>query len=204
MRVPRRAVEGFNGRAVALLTRSDFVKRLDTDPADAGYVSRNRAQTDFRHFLGCRRDREVGQSDRARSRAPGRARDPPRPGAHRRGAEGAFGRIGDGSAYSDPMRVLLHPRREGTRPRRCRRETWTSMRGRSLLGPRSALASDARSRWTMRWSTCCGSALRGRERDGFAFGEGSGFQRPFSGFSKASRDYGLQCRRIRSGRPCTT
>ena len=62
MRVLRRAMAGFEGRAVASLTRGDFIKRLDQIQAEAGDVSRNRAQSELRHFLGWCRDRDIVQT----------------------------------------------------------------------------------------------------------------------------------------------
>jgi hypothetical protein len=59
VRVLRRALVGFEGHAVASLTRGDLVKRLDQIQADAGDVSRNRAQSELRHLLGWCRDRDI-------------------------------------------------------------------------------------------------------------------------------------------------
>ena len=44
VRVLRRALRGFENRAVASMTRGDLIKRLDQIQAEAGDVSRNRAQ----------------------------------------------------------------------------------------------------------------------------------------------------------------
>ena len=62
IRVLRRAMAGFEGRAVASLTRGDFIKRLDQIQTEAGDVSRNRAQSELRHFLGWARDRDIIQT----------------------------------------------------------------------------------------------------------------------------------------------
>jgi hypothetical protein len=72
-----RAETAANG-AAASLTRGDFIKRLDQIQAEAGDVSRNRAQSELRHFLGWCRDRDIIQTialDRVRRGVRERPRD---------------------------------------------------------------------------------------------------------------------------------
>ena len=102
VRVLRRAMEGFEGRAVASLTRGDFIKRLDQIQAEAGDVSRNRAQSELRHFLGWCRDRDVIETI-ALDRVRRGVRETPRDRAlTRRGAEGAHVRY---RATARPIRI---------------------------------------------------------------------------------------------------
>ena len=108
MRVLRRAMAGFEGRAVASLTRGDFIKRLDQIQTEAGDVSRNRAQSELRHFLGWCRDRDIVQTI-ALDRVRRGVRETPRDRALTdEELKALLNAIGDGSAYSDLMRVLLH------------------------------------------------------------------------------------------------
>ena len=186
VRVLRRAMEGFEGRAVASLTRGDFIKRLDQIQADAGDVSRNRAQSELRHFLGWCRDRDIIETIALDSVRRG-VRETPRDRALTdEELRALLNAIGDGSAYSDLMRVLLHTA--------MRRNEAASLQARDLdFDERTITIRAEVSKTRQARAIPMDDALvdmlreraRGLKRDGFVFGEGSGFQRPFSGFSKA-------------------
>ena len=186
IRVLRRAMAGFEGRAVASLTRGDFIKRLDQIQTEAGDVSRNRAQSEMRHFLGWCRDRDIVLTialDRVRRGVRETPRDRALTDEELRSLIGA---IGDGSAYSGLMRVLLHTA--------MRRNEAASLQARDLDFDARTITIRAEVSKTRQGRTVpmndalvdmLRERLRGLKRDGFVFGEGSGFQRPFSGFSKA-------------------
>ena len=186
VRVLRRAMEGFEGRAVASLTRGDLIKRLDAIQAEAGDVSRNRAQSELRHFLGWCRDRDVIQTI-ALDRVRRGVRETPRDRALTdEELKALLNAIDDGSAYSDLMRVLLHTA--------MRRNEAASLQARDLDFDERTITVRAEVSKTRQARTIpmndalvdmLRERLRGLKRDGFVFGEGSGFQRPFSGFSKA-------------------
>jgi integrase len=186
MRVLRRAMEGFEARAVAALTRGDFIKRLDQIQAEAGDVSRNRAQSELRHFLGWCRDRDVIQTialDRVRRAVRETPRDRTLTDEELKALLNA---IGDGSAYADLLRVLLHTA--------MRRNEAASLQARDLdfetrtITIRAEVSKTRQSR-TIPMDEAIADMLRQRALglgpDGYVFGEGSGFERPFSGFSKA-------------------
>ena len=185
----RRAMAGFEGRAVAVAdprrASSSGWTRSRRRPAT---FLRNRAQSEMRHFLRMVPRLRHRTDDRARSRAPGRPRNAARPSTHRRGIKVAYRRDRRrlGLVLGSDARAAAHRNVEGTRrPRRCRRETWTSMpRGRSRSGPRSARPRQGR---TVPMNDALvdmlRERLRGLKRDGFVFGEGSGFP---SGRSRAS------------------
>ena len=186
VRVLRRAMAGFEGRAVASLTRGDFIKKLDQIQADAGDVSRNRAQSELRHFLGWCRDRDVIQTI-ALDRVRRGVRETPRDRALTdEELKALLNAIGDGSAYSDLMRVLLRTA--------MRRNEAASLQARDLdFDERTITIRAEVSKTRQARAIPMDEALvdmlrqraRGLKRDGFVFGEGSGFERPFSGFSKA-------------------
>jgi integrase len=185
VRVLRRAMAGFEGRAVASLTRGDFIKRLDQIQAEAGDVSRNRAQSELRHFLGWCRDRDVIETI-ALDRVRRGVRETPRDRALTdEELKALMCAIGDGSAYSDLMRVLLHTA--------MRRNEAASLQARDLdfdartIAVRAEVSKTRQSRAIPMDDALVDmlrERARGLKRDGFVFGEGSGFQRPFSGFSK--------------------
>ena len=94
--------------------------------------------------------------------------------------------IGDGSAYSDLMRVLLHTA--------MRRNEAKSLQGPDLdfdartITIRAEVSKTRQSRM-IPMDEALVDMLRERvrwlKRDGYVFGEGSGFEHPFSGFSMA-------------------
>ena len=186
VRVLLRAMTGFEERAVASLTRGDFIKRLDQIQAEAGDVSRNRAQSEIRHFLGWCRDRDIVQTI-ALDRVRRGVRETPRDRAlNDEELKALLNAIGDGSAYSDLMRTLLRTA--------MRRNEAASLQVRDLdfeartITIRAEVSKTRQSRLIPMDDALVDmlrERARGLKRDGFVFGEGSGFKRAFSGFSKA-------------------
>ena len=154
--------------------------------AEAGDVSRNRAQSELRHFLGWCRDRDIVLTI-ALDRVRRGVRETPRDRALTdEELKALLNAIGDGSAYSDLMRVLLHTA--------MRRNEAASLQARDLdfdertITVRAEVSKTRQARAIPMDEALVDmlrERLRGLKRDGFVFGEGSGFQRPFSGFSKA-------------------
>ena len=186
--VLRRALAGFEGRAVASLTRGDFVKRLDRIQADAGDVSRNRAQSELRHFLGWCRDRDIVEKialDRVRRAVRETPRDRVLTDDELRVLLESIAAI-NGSAYGDLLLTLLHTA--------MRRNEAASLQARDLdfeartITVRAEVSKTRQTR-TIPMPDTIVDTLRGRARGlaptGHLFGEASGFGRPFSGFSKS-------------------
>jgi integrase len=188
VRVLRRALAGFEGRAVASLTRGDFVKRLDQIQADAGDVSRNRAQSELRHFLGWCRDRDIVEKialDRVRRAVRETPRDRVLTDDELRVLLESIAAI-NGSAYGDLLLTLLHTA--------MRRNEAASLQARDLdfeartITVRAEVSKTRQTR-TIPMPDTIVDTLRGRAKGlaptGHLFGEASGFGRPFSGFSKS-------------------
>ena len=104
----RRAVEPFNDRPVASLTRGELVSRLDAIQSESGPVARNRAHAEIRAWLAWLLEREhvpavvlAGVKKRAVETARTRVLTDEE--------LGAIARITtDGAPFSDIVRVLLH------------------------------------------------------------------------------------------------
>jgi integrase len=186
VRVLRRAMVGFEQRAVASLTRGDIIKRLDAIQAEAGDVSRNRAQSELRHFLGWCRDRDIIQTI-ALDRVRRGVRETPRDRVLTDGELRALLKTSrDGSAYADFLRVLAHTA--------MRRNEAASLQARDIDfedGTITIRAEISKTRVARQipLDEALVATLRqrahGLKHDGYVFGDGSGFERPFSGFSKA-------------------
>jgi integrase len=187
MRALRGALEPFLARAVASLTRADLIGRLDEVQAASGGVSRNRAQSEIRHFLGWCRDRDLVPSiaiDRVRQAVREQARERVLTDAE---LSAVLAATADHSAYADLVRTLLHTgvrRGEAAtlQPRdldfeartiTVRGEVSKTRQSRTIPMP-DALLDMLRQR------------ARGLARGGYVFGDGTDFKAPFSGFSKRS------------------
>jgi integrase len=104
----RRAVEPFNDRPVASLTKGELVNRLDAIQSESGPVARNRAHAEIRTWLAWLLEREhvpaivlAGVKKRAVENARTRVLTDEE--------LGAIARITtDGAPFSDIVRVLLH------------------------------------------------------------------------------------------------
>jgi integrase len=185
IRVLRRAVEPFLPRAVASLRRAELIGRLDEVQATSGGVSRNRAQSEIRHFLGWCWDRDLVPSiviDRVRQAVREQARERVLNDAE---LSAVLAATADRSAYADLVRTLLHTG--------MRRAEAASLQPRDLdfeartITVRGEISKTRRSR-VIPMEDPIASMLhkraRGLPRDGHVFGDGTGFKAPFSGFSK--------------------
>ena len=186
VRVLRRAMEGFEERTAASLTRGDLIKRLDQIQVAQGDVSRNRAQSELRHFFGWCRDRDIIPSiplDRVRRGV----REIPR---ERVLTDDEIRTVlkatVDGSAYSDLVRTLLMTA--------MRRNEAASMQARDLNFDDKTITVRAEVSKTRKARTIPMPSLlveklqrrsRGLEGARYIFGDGSAFERPYSGFSKS-------------------
>jgi integrase len=185
MRVLRAAAEPFSARAVASLTRGDLIGRLDEVQAASGGVSRNRAQSEIRHFLGWCRDRDLVPSiviDRVRQAVREQARDRVLTDTELSAVVAA---IADRSAYSDLLRTLLYTG--------MRRNEAASLQARDIdldrrtILVRAEVSKTRQSRMIPMpdpLSDMLRQRARGLLRDGYLFGDGTDFRKPFSGFSK--------------------
>jgi integrase len=185
MRVLIRAMAPYGARAVASLTRADVIGRLDEIQGTSGGVSRNRAQSEIRHFLGWCRDRDLVQSiviDRVRQGVREQARERVLTDAE---LSAVLAATADRSAYSDLVRTLLHTamrRNEAATLRPgdldfnartiCVRGEVSKTRQARVIPMPDALLDMFRDR------------ARGLPSEGYLFGDGTDFKKPFSGFSK--------------------
>lgn len=186
VRVLRRALEGFEARAVASIGRGELLKRLDTIQSDAGDVSRNRAQSELRHFLGWCREREIIESialDRVRRGVREIARDRVLSNDELKALLRA---TDDEWIFSSFVRVLLYSV--------MRRGEAAALQARDLdFDARTitvrAEVSKTRVGRTIPMASPIVEMLRARAQgladEDHVFGDGSNFRSPFSGFSKA-------------------
>jgi len=186
----RHAVEPFNDRQVASLTKGELVARLDVVQSENGPIARNRAHSEIRTWLGWLHEREhipaivivgvkkrVDESGRERTRVLTDAE-----------LAAMLPATADNTPFSDIVRVLLH----------------TGMRKgeAASLQPRD-LDFDART-IKVRWEVAktkyervipmpgaIAPMLEARadslKREDYIFGNGSGFASPFSGWKAINR-----------------
>jgi integrase len=184
----RRAVEPFVTRPVASLTKGDIITRLDEVQANSGPIARNRAQAEIRAWLGWLHERDIVPTIALMGI---RKKIDEKPFERTRVLTDAeigviLTETADGSAFSDIVRVLLHTgMRKGEaanlQPRdldfvartiKVRVEVAKTNRGR-VIPMAEAIAPMLKMR------------AEGLARDGYIFGEGSGFRAPFSGWGKS-------------------
>jgi integrase len=139
----------------------------------------------MRHFLGWCRDREIAPTivlDRVRRGVKEVARERVLSDAE---VTTVLAATGDGSAYCDIVRTLLHTA--------MRRDEAASLQPRDLdfdaktITIRAEVAKTRQARVIPMDDAIAGvlrERARGLEREGYVFGDGSNFGRPFSGFSK--------------------
>ena len=186
VRVLRRALEGFEARAVASIGRGELLKRLDTIQSDAGDVSRNRAQSELRHFLGWCREREIIDTialDRVRRGVREVARDRVLSDDELKALLLA---TNDEWIFSALVRVLLYTA--------MRRNEAASLQARDLdFDARTitvrAEVSKTRVARTIPMASPIVEMLfaraQGLAHEDHVFGDSTSFKSPFSGFSKA-------------------
>ena len=174
MRALRNAIEAFAARAAASLTRGDLMLRLDEIQAVSGGVSRNRAQSEIRHFFGWMRDRDlVGAIPLDRVRRG--VRETPRERVLNDAELAALlAATTDRSAYSDLVRTLLHSA--------MRRNEAASLQPRDLDFEAKTITVRAEVRKTRQSRTIpmadalapmLRERVRGLRRDGYIFGDGT-------------------------------
>lgn len=182
----RRAVETLNDRAVSSLTKGEIVKRLDEVQAESGPIARNRAHAEMRAWLGWLAEREhVGAVVIAGVK---KLKETSR---ERVLADAELGAIlaatADGAPFSDLVRMLMHTG--------MRRDEAANLQPRDLdfaertITVRGEVAKNSHER-VIPMPEAIASMLKTRAngvpRDGYIFGEGSGFAAPFSGWGKAT------------------
>jgi integrase len=185
MRVLRRAMSPMTDRPVGNLSRGDMIRRLDEIQSESGDVSRNRAQSEMRHFLGWCHDREITPTivlDRVRRGVKEVARERVLSDAEVGAVKAA---TTDRSAYSDLVRTLLYTA--------LRRDEAASLQPRDLefdantITVREEVAKTRQAR-TIPMDDAIADMLRqrarGLKRESYIFGDGTNFECPFSGFSK--------------------
>jgi integrase len=181
----RKAVEPFNERPVASLTRGELVLRLDEIQAGRGPIARNRAQSEIRCWLGWLRDRDVVQAvvlDRVKKAVKEEARERVLTDDELKAMLAA---TADGSPFADIVRVLLHTA--------MRRGEAAALRPRDLdfaactVTVRGEVSKTRQAR-VIPMDESIAPMLRERARrvarDGYIFGDGSDFAKPFSGWGK--------------------
>jgi integrase len=185
MRVLRRAVEPFVTRPVSALSRGDLIGRLDEIQSQSGGVSRNRAQSEVRHFLGWCRDRDLVPSiiiDRVRQSVREQARDRVLSDQE---LAALLAATGDRSAYSDLVRTLsLTAMRRNEAASLQPRDLDFDGRTITVRGENSKTRVDRVIPMADGIFDMLRARSRGLPKDGYVFGEGSDFKKPFSGFSK--------------------
>jgi integrase len=189
MNALRRAVAPFNKRAIASLTKADFITRLDEVELESGPIARNRAQAEIRAWLQWLFDRSlvpgvalagVKKKINEKSRERTRVLTDAELGA-------MLTATADGSAFSDLVRVLLLTgMRKGEvanlQPRdldfvgrtikvRCEVSKTNYERAIPMV---EAIAPMLQAR------------VKGLGHEGYIFGNGSGFASPLSGWGKCT------------------
>jgi integrase len=181
----RKALEPFSSRPVASLTRGELLLRLDEIQAGRGPIARNRAQAEVRHWLGWCRDRDVVPSiviDRVKKAVKEQARERVLSDDE---IKALLANTADRSAFNDLVQVLVFTA--------MRRGEAASLQPRDLDFEAKTITvrgevSKTRQARTIPMAGVLIPLLRGRARgvarDGYIFGDGSDFERPFSGFGK--------------------
>ena len=181
----RKAVEPFSSRPVASLTRGELLLRLDEIQAGRGPIARNRAQAEVRHWLGWCRDRDIVASiviDRVKKAVKEQARERV---LNDDEIKAVLANTTDRSPFNDLVRLLVFSA--------MRRGEAANLQPRDLdFGARTITVrgevSKTRQSRTIPMADALAPMLRERARgvarDGYVFGDGSNFERPFSGFGK--------------------
>jgi integrase len=181
----KRALSGFTDRKVGTVTRGDLVLRLDEVQTRSGGVARNRAQAELRSFLRWLHARgliETNPLDRVRMAVKEVPRERVLSDAELKDLVKA---TSDRSVFSDVVKVLLHTA--------LRRTEAASLQAGDLdfeqktITVRAEVAKTNRTR-TIPMCVAITGILRDRyfglDHDQYVFGDGSGFARPLSGFSR--------------------
>ena len=181
----RRALEPFTTRAAASLTRGELLLRFDEIQAGRGPIARNRAQAEVRHWLGWCQDRDIVPSiviDRVKKAVKEQARERVLSDDE---IKALLAGTTDRSAFDDLVRALLFTA--------MRRGEAANLQPRDLAFEAKTITvrgevSKTRQPRTIPMAGVLVPLLRERAqgvaRDGYIFGDGSNFEKPFSGFGK--------------------
>jgi integrase len=181
----RKALEPFNSHAVASLARGELLLRLDEIQAGRGPIARNRAQSEIRHWLGWCRDRDIVPAvviDRVKKAVKEQARERV---LNDDEIKAVLTNTTDRSPFNDIMRVLVHTA--------MRRGEAANLQPRDLnfeartITVRKEVAKTKHPRTIPMLDELVPmlrERVRGVAKDGYIFGDGSNFARPFSGFGK--------------------
>lgn len=184
----RRAVAPFNDRPVASLTKGELVTRLDEVQSESGPIARNRAQAEMRAWLGWLHGRdivptialagvkkEIDEKPRERTRVLTDAE-----------LIAILSATADGSAFSDLVRTLLHTgMRKGEAANLQPRDLDFTARRITVRGDVSKTNRERIIPMVDTIAPMLKARIEGVDRDGYIFGEGSGFAGPFSGWGKS-------------------
>ena len=181
----RRALEPFNSRPVASLTRGELLLRLDEIQAGRGPIARNRAQAEVRHWLGWCRDRDIVASiviDRVKKAVKEQARERV---LNDNEIKAVLTGTADRSAFNDLVRVLIFTAmRRGEAANLQPRDLDFEARTITVRGEVSKTRQSRTIPMVDALAPMLRERARGVTRDGYIFGDGSNFERPFSGFGK--------------------
>jgi integrase len=181
----RKALEPFNSRPVASLARGELLLRLDEIQAGRGPIARNRAQAEIRVWLGWCCDRNLAPSiviDRVKKAVKERPRERV---LNDDEVKAVLAGTVTQSPFNDLVRVLLFTA--------MRRGEVANLQPRDLnFAAATIVVRDEVSKTRQSRTIPMASALtpmleeraRGVARDGYIFGDGTNFERPFSGFGK--------------------
>ena len=200
----RRALEPFNSRPVASLTRGELLLRLDEVQTSRGPIARNRAQSEIRVWSGWLHNRDLVPSiviDRVKKAVKEQARERV---LNDEEIKAVLANTTDRSPFNDIVRVLVHTAMRRGEAANLRRVTWISKRARSRCEAKSAKPGNpARSQWRTRWSRCCANAFKASpETDTFSAMARTSHD-PSAVSAKSSRRWRQQCRKASLGH-CTT
>ena len=181
----RKAVAPFNSRAAASLTRGELLLRLDEIQTGRGPIARNRAQAEIRVWLGWLRDREIVPAvvlDRVKKAVKEEAGVRVLKDAE---IKAVLANTTNRDAFNDIVRVLvLTGLRRGEAAKMQPRDLDFEAR---TITVRKEVAKTKHPR-TIPMLDELAPMLRERVRgvadEGYIFGDGSNFARPFNGFGK--------------------
>jgi integrase len=181
----RRALEPFNSRPVASLTRGELLLQLDEVQTSRGPIARNRAQSEIRVWSGWLHNRDLVPSiviDRVKKAVKEQACERV---LNDDEIKAVLANTTDRNPFNDIVGVLVLTA--------MRRGEAANLQPRDLdFGTRTiTVRSEVAKNWTMRTIPMADALVpmlrervRGVRRDGYIFGDGSNFTRPFNGFGK--------------------
>jgi integrase len=179
----RRAVEPFNNRAVASLTKGELVRRLDDIQTGRGPVARNRSHAEMRAWLGwlCQRDHVPAVAIAGVKKSSEKARTRVLSDAELRGM---LTGTDDGTPFSVIVRVLMHTGMRRGEAANLQPRDLDFVSRRITIRSEVAKTEERVIPMVEAIAPMLEARAEGLSRDGYIFGEGSGFASPFSGWGK--------------------